>query len=118
LSHLEFFAHYKAGIPPFFVEGTFIGDSVLNRQASAFVRGHTLEKKLLVIVLNDQDKAHHVTVGSDLSLWLPSTQSWASKYYNSAGKLIRTIQGTEGRWVVSTDLLQPDELALFEIDTE
>jgi hypothetical protein len=101
---------------PFFVEGTFIGESVLSKRTSAFVRGHTLDKKLLIIVLNDQAKTEKVTVSSDISLWLRSTQSYVSKYYDSAGRLVRTASGTGRQWSSSTDLLQPDELALFEIE--
>lgn len=103
---------------PFFVEGTFIGDSVLSREASAFVRAYKLENKLLVIALNDQDKAQYVAVQSDLGLWLPSTQSYLVKYYDSAGKLVRTARGTGRRWAGSTDLLPPNELAFFEIGAE
>ena len=101
---------------PFFVEGTFIGECALSKRTSAFVRGYTLGKKLLMIVLNDQAKAEKVTVSSDLSLWLPSTQSYVSKYYDSAGRLVRTVSSTGQQWSGSTDLLQPNELFLFEID--
>lgn len=103
---------------PFFVEGVFIGDSVLSRQTSAFVRGYTLEKKLLLIVLNDTDNAERVTVRSDLSLWLPSRQSYIFKYYDSSGKLVRTSHGSGGMWSGSTDLLQADDLGFFEIELE
>lgn len=103
---------------PFFVEGTFIGDSVLSKRTSAFVRGYTLDKKLLIIVLNDQDEAEKVTVSSDLNLWLPSTQSYISNYYHSDGRLVRTARGTGRRWSGGTDLLQPNELIVFEIDAE
>jgi hypothetical protein len=101
---------------PFFVDGTFIGDSVLRKRTSAFVRGYTLDNKLLIIVLNDQDKAESVAVSSDLSLWLPSSKSYVSKYYDSDGRLVRTTPGTGEGWSGGTDLLQPNELALFEID--
>jgi hypothetical protein len=103
---------------PFFVNGTFIGDSVLSKRTSAFVRGYTLDNKLLIIVLNDQDKAENVTVNSDLGLWLPSTRSYVSQYYDSDGKLVRTARGTGQRWSGGTDLLQPNELVLFEIDAQ
>jgi hypothetical protein len=101
---------------PFFVEGTFIGESALSKRTSAFVRGYTLDKKLLVIVLNDRAKAEKVTVRSDLSLWLPPAQSYVSKYYDSAGRLVRTVRSTGRQWSASTHLLQPNELILFEID--
>lgn len=101
---------------PFFDEGTFIGESALSKRASAFVRGYTLDKKLLMIVLNDQAKAEKVAVNSDLRLWLPSTQSYVSKYYDSAGRLVRTVRSAGQQWSGSTDLLQPNELVLFEID--
>ena len=103
---------------PFFVEGTFIGDSILTKRASAFVRGYTLGNNVLIIVLNDQDKAQKVTLTSDLSLWTPSTKSYAIKYHNSRGTVIRTAHGTASGWSGKTDLLQPNELAFIEIDGE
>jgi hypothetical protein len=102
---------------PYFVDGTFIGDSVLREPTTAFVRGYQMGDKLLVIVLNDQNQSSVVSVRSDLSLWLPSTKAYQVKYYNSAGKLLETTQGQDAQWVSATHLLQPLELAFFEIES-
>jgi hypothetical protein len=103
---------------PFFVDGTFIGDSVLSRRTLGFVRGYTFNKKLLIIVLNDQEKTAQVTVNSDLSLWLPATHSYATKHYDSGGRLLGTKRSTGTMWSVRTDMLQPNELNVFEIDAD
>ena len=103
---------------PFFVDGTFIGDSVLRTESSGFVHGYALEKRLLVMVLNDRDKPQFVTVGSDLGLWLPTAPSYLIKYYDSTGKLVRTTRSLGKGWTGTTDNLAPNGLAMFEIDAE
>jgi hypothetical protein len=101
---------------PFFVDGVFIGDSVLSQPSSAFVRGHVLGDKLLVIVLNDQTQAQWVTFEANLGLWLPASESYRVQSYDSSGKPRETasVQGT--RWLGVTPLLQPSELALFVVE--
>jgi len=101
---------------PYFVDGTFIGDSVLREATSAFVRGYQRGNKLLVIVLNDQARSQVVGVESDLELWLPATESYQVKYYDSEGKLLATIPGKGGRWFGTTRRLEPQEFAFFEIE--
>jgi len=101
---------------PYFVRGTFIGDSVLWEKTSAFVRGYQDENKLLVIVLNDQAQSQAVEVESDLELWLPTTEAYQVKYFDSGGKLLETVQGKGGRWFGTTRWLEPQELAFFEIE--
>ena len=103
---------------PYFVDGTFIGDSVLSEPASAFVRGYQRGNKLLVIVLNDQARAQVVGVESDLELWLPKTESYQIKYYDSEGKLQATMPGKGGRWFGTTRWLEPLGLAFFEIECQ
>jgi hypothetical protein len=103
---------------PFFVEGTFIGDSVLSKPTSVFVRGYTLDNKLLMIVLNSSDTAQKIRLSSDLSLWLPSTKSYVAKYYDSGGRVVRMRQGKVSAWSGTTARLEPNELSLIEIDAE
>ena len=66
-------------------------------------------------VLNDRTEAQQVVVKSDLSLWLPAAESYQAKYYDQSGKLLRehSVAGTS--WLGMTDLLQPGEMAAFEI---
>jgi hypothetical protein len=101
---------------PYFVEGNFIGDSVLREPTPAFVRGYQNGKKLLVVVLNDQPQTQAVSVESDLDLWLPDTRSYEVKYYDSDGKLLDTARGAGARWFGTTRRLQPEELAFFEVE--
>jgi len=103
---------------PYFVEGTFIGDSVSIEPTSAFVRGYRNGKNLLVIALNDSAQAQNVSIQSDLDLWIPSTKSYVVTSYDSQGKPLGTSTGGGPHWSVSTQRLQPLELAFFEIKSE
>jgi hypothetical protein len=99
----------------FFVDGTFLGDSVLAASTTAFVRGYQWRDKLLVIVLNDHPEPQYVTLQSDLDLWLSPAKAYRIEYYNSGGKLLGTSEGDSARWSGATRLLQPEELGLFVI---
>jgi hypothetical protein len=101
---------------PYFVDGVFIGDSVLSEPAPAFVRGYQLGRKLLVIVLNDQERPQFVTIQSALDLWLPSAERYQIRYYHSTGQERDSTRGEGARWSAATHLLQPLELAFFEIE--
>jgi hypothetical protein len=103
---------------PYFTEGTLIGDSVLSEPAEGFVRGYQLGNKLLVIVLNDQDRPQTVNLHSDLSLWLPSTTSYKIRSYDTEGRLAGTTMGRGRDWQTATPPLRPLDLAFFEIEAE
>jgi hypothetical protein len=113
---LQEVARLRRQFLPYFVNGVFIGDSVLSEPTTAFVRGYQLGTKLLVIVLNDQDRPQYVTLQSALDLWLPSTNSYQIRYYDSAGQMRASTRGEGARWSAATHLLQPLELAFFEIE--
>lgn len=100
---------------PFFVEGVFLGDSVLSEKTPAFVRGHQLGNRLLVFVLNNQSQAAKFTVASDLENWLPKCGEYEAKRYDAEGKLVETwtIQGP--RWRGMTPTLPGEDLTVFKI---
>ncbi len=100
---------------PFFVEGTFLGDSILSQPTRAFVRGHQLGDRLLVLVLNDQKETQDLVFQTDLSLWLPRTEAYEVKSYDSKGTLLATTAEGGARWLGIARQLQPLELAIFEI---
>jgi hypothetical protein len=102
----------------YFVEGSALGESVLARPTTAFVRAYSQGNGVLVLVLNDHPEAQRVVLKSDLSLWLPTAGSYTEKYYDQGGKLLRVspLRGTS--WFGITDLLQPGEIAAFEIRHE
>ena len=80
--------------------------------------GLQLPDRLLVIVLNDREKAAPVVVRSDLSLWLPSAASYKVVSYDGHGKQLG--EGTAAspqRWSANTAQLEPGEMAFFEIST-
>ncbi|HXW15074.1 MAG TPA: hypothetical protein VEN79_11240 [Terriglobia bacterium] len=100
---------------PYFTEGDALGESVLARPAPAFVRAYSLGEGLLVFVLNDRPEAQRVVLGSDLSIWLPASGGHRENYYNQDGKLLRDSPLKDTSWLGMTDLLQPGEMAVFEI---
>ncbi len=103
---------------PYFITGTLIGDSVQSAATNGFVRAYQLPDRLLVIVLNDREKAAPVVVRSDLSLWLPSAASYKVVSYDGHGKQLG--EGTAAspqRWSANTAQLEPGEMAFFEIST-
>jgi len=100
----------------YFVEGAFLGDSLLSEPAPAFVRGYRLGGSLLVFVLNDQFQPRILTTPSNLNWWLPSAGSYRVKSYSEDGHLSSTSHTSVTNWVGVTGLLNPSELAIFEID--
>ena len=100
----------------YFVDGTFIGDSVLSEPSGGFVKGYQLGNRLLVIALNDADEQQQMVVKSDLALWLPPATGYEIKRYDSTGKLVDSVKSSGSDWVETTRPLQPLELALFEIE--
>jgi hypothetical protein len=111
-------ANLRQKFLPYFVNGTFIGDSVLDQPLKAFVRGYQLKDKMLVIVLNNDKQTNALSVQSDLSLWLHSAGGYEVKYYDAGGNLLQTTSAANSHWVGTTAQLRPDELALFEIESK
>ncbi|MCL5103415.1 MAG: hypothetical protein M1133_04795 [Armatimonadetes bacterium] len=102
----------------YFVNGYLIGDSVLLEPTDAFVRAHVLRDKMLVFVLNDQDKPHGVQVKSNLGLWLPKSDNYQVSYYDSTGKALETTTAHGPAWSGATRNLEPGEIAVFEIQAK
>jgi hypothetical protein len=126
----------------YFTDGTFIGESVLAKPVCTFVRtktasqtggatfkagkseyplicvrGHQLNNKLLIIVLNNDSIPRQVTLESELGMWLPATGSYTVKHYNNNGTLIGTNSWIPGglNWTVATEQLDPLQMTFFEI---
>ncbi|MHC4122952.1 MAG: hypothetical protein ACYSSI_05205 [Planctomycetota bacterium] len=100
---------------PYFVKGHSLGDSILKGPSSAFVRAYQLEDKMLITVLNHKAKPLEVTLSSDLGLWLPRTQKYKIKYYDSSGQVLNQMVWDKTAWSSSKIQLGPLELALLEI---
>jgi hypothetical protein len=103
---------------PYFTEGTLIGDSVLSEPAQGFVRGYQLGNKLLVIVLNERDQPQTVELHGDLGLWLPSTNMYQVRSYDTEGRLTGTKVGRGRDWRAATSQLGPLDMAFFEIESK
>ena len=113
---LEEAASLRKQFLPFFVDGVFIGDSMLSQTCSAFVKGHVHGDKLLVIALNDQAQPQAVAFQADLGWWLPVSESYRVQSYDSNGKLRETASVQGARWLGVTPLLGPSDLALFVVE--
>jgi hypothetical protein len=101
----------------YFVDGVFLGDSVLSRPAPGFVKAYQLGGKLLILALNDSSEPRRLTIPSDLSLWLNSTRAYKVTCYGSTGKAAGITNGQGPQWLGVTPLLEPVEMAVFEIET-
>lgn len=102
----------------YFTKGTFIGNSVLIEPAPAFVRGHLLGGRLLIVVLNDQPAPQAVPLHTDLGMWFSAVRPYRVKRYDGEGRLAATLHGAERFWSAGTPKLEPLELAFFEIELE
>lgn len=103
---------------PYFVEGVYIGNSVLAAPAPGFVRGRQLGNRLLIVALNDGPEARAIGFSSDLSLWLPSTSAYEVKSFDADGKQLASSKGAGARASFVTPELPPAGLALFEIQAQ
>lgn len=100
---------------PYFVDGVFLGDSVLSNIASGHVVGYQLANKLFIVVLNNQSTPEQVNLECDLDMWIPG-DDYEVKYYDSTGAERWISQWTRGaKWTGTTALLQPLELAYLTI---
>jgi hypothetical protein len=86
--------------------------------APAFVRGHLLGGRLLIVVLNDQPAPQAVPLHTDLGMWFSTLRPYRVKRYDGAGHLAATFHGADRFWSAGTPRLEPLELAFFEIELE
>jgi hypothetical protein len=103
---------------PYFVEGHALGDSVLSQATTGFVRAYQLPGRLLLLVLNDRPEAQQVVLNSDLSLWLPESSTLEIRAFNGQGKMLGSSSAEGTHWVGVTDLLQREEMSVFEFRPE
>jgi len=115
---LKLVARLRRQFLSYFSEGVFLGGSMLSEPSAGFVRGYQLQRKLLVIVLNDHDRAQPVSVRSDLDLWLGSSKRVRVRYFDESGRVLDESAQSARRWSAVTRVLQPLELAFFELDAE
>ena len=86
---------------PYFVEGTLIGDSVLQAPSGGFVRAHRLGNKLLVIALNDASEPSTLQIRSQLDLWLPRSTRYQLTRYDERGVQIGSDAIDSAQWSTS-----------------
>ncbi len=103
---------------PYFVEGTYIGNSVLAAPGAGFVRARQLGNRLLIVAVNEAAESRAISFTSDLSLWLPSTSAYQVKSYDGDGKQLAAWKGGGARASFVTPELPTAALALFEIQSE
>ncbi|MFN0170742.1 MAG: hypothetical protein ACKV22_30340 [Bryobacteraceae bacterium] len=102
----------------YFTQGTFLGNSVLVEPAPAFVRGHLLGKRLLLVVLNDKPAPQAVPLHVDLAMWFPAVRPYQVRRYEGDGRLAATSRGSERFWSAGTPKLEPLELAFYSIELQ
>jgi len=100
---------------PWFVEGIFIGDSVLSEPCPGFIRGYQKADGLLVVAMNDLDQAKALTIRSRLDLWLPKAAKYEIDHYGTDGRLLETTSVDATNWTGTTRELEPLEIAFFKI---
>ena len=126
----------------YFTDGDYLGDSFLSRPVARFVRkedsssvggggnpgpfeyppvmirGYRLKGRMLVIVLNNEDKPREVTFECNLPLWLPGASTCRIKAYDRRGLQTQSHLWRAGtNWTAMTRSLRPLELALFEVSS-
>lgn len=102
---------------PYFVEGTFLRDSILSAPAG-FVHAHQLPGRLLIFAVNDSAQPKIISFQSDLALWLPSVAAYQVKMYSESGKLIKQQKRSGSHAAFITGVLAPAEIAVFEVQNE
>lgn len=125
----------------YFTSGTFLGESVLSKPVTDFVRrrkdswiggatvdtgefeyprvlvrGYQLPDRLLIIVMNNDDTNRGVEISSDLSLWLPPATGYRITRYDGKGAEQPTTYWRGGpQWSVSVPDLPSLGLAFIEV---
>jgi hypothetical protein len=128
----------------FFRDGHFLGESVLAEPVSQFtrrnhgswiggatievgpfeypdifVRGHQLQDRLLIVVLNNDATPRSFDVNSDLSLWLPKSKAYRVVQYDGTGKASAGAHRVWGAsWRSTVAGLPPLGLTFFEISPD
>jgi hypothetical protein len=100
---------------PWFVDGIFIGDSVLSEPCPGFIRGYQKADGLLVIAMNNLDQTRALTIRSRLDWWLPKAARYEVKHYGTDGNLLETTSAEGADWTGTTRELKPLDIAFFEI---
>jgi hypothetical protein len=108
-------AQWRKQFLPYFVEGTLIGDSVLQAPSGGFVRAHRLGSKLLVIALNDTAEPSTIEIRSQLDLWLPRSTRYQLTRYDERGVQVGSESIDSAAWSTSIPSLGSGKLVFFEI---
>jgi hypothetical protein len=126
----------------YFTDGDYLGESVLVRPVERFVRtqcgqalsyhpthrgsdleyppvmvrGYRLAGRLLIIVLNNEERSRQVTIECNLPMWLPGVKTCRIKAYNGRAEESQASVWKAGEnWSGRMGYLRPLELAFFEI---
>lgn len=108
-------ANLRKQFLPFFIDGTYLGDSILRHAAIGFVSAHQLGNRLLIFIINDTPQATAIFIPTDLAMWLPKAQSYRVSTYSADGQLSGANTTSSANWSGRTPVLSPAGMALFEI---
>lgn len=103
---------------PYFVEGTFIGDSVLAGPIGGYAQAYQMPDKLLIIVMNNQPQPQAITMTSDLSLWLPKASKYTVNWFDGQGKAVKSESTTDSHLKLTTGVMASLDLVLIVVAAE
>lgn len=102
---------------PYFVDGVFLGDSILNNPSSVHVAAHQLDNRLLVILLNDTSETKTASLEVPLDLWFGGRKRFHITEYDSMAQLRdEPTTVSDGKWTCITQPLGPLEFAFYEVE--
>ena len=109
----------KQNFLDYFTEGRFIGDCICYETPSGVkVSAYILGKKALVMVLNTQGIEQVNSISCDFGNWLGDFKNYIVKNYDEDCNLIKTTVLKDQKNVLSTKILKPEEISIFEISAK
>ncbi|MEO8763515.1 MAG: hypothetical protein ABI416_04470 [Ginsengibacter sp.] len=102
----------------YFVNGTFIADCLLSKDCpDAHVSAYTLDKSMLVIVINKKDKKE-IAFESNIEPWLKSPMGrYKIKQYDD-GTLVKKRDISKSHWSEKTSMMKNMDICIYEVIAE
>ena len=104
---------------PYFTEGVFLGDSILNKPALVHVAAHQLDNRLLIIVLNDTSDKKTARLDVPLNLWFQGkNRCRITEYDSNARPLGKPVSVPARQWTCASKPLGPLGFAFYEVEAK
>ena len=97
--------------------GLLVGDCVLSEScAGARINGYVLPDRVVIIAMNTGAEERAIEFACDIAPWLESPSGgYTITPYDEAGEGYDPRAVAAAAWQETTSVLEPDELAIFEI---